>query len=66
MQKQEDFTIDDLGNRDSVTVRDGNEKDKMGKYNRWLSLVYRCSCYRTGPGVPESPKIGRPRYGWGW
>jgi hypothetical protein len=35
----EAFTIDDLGNRDSVNVRDGNEKDKIGNYNWWLSLV---------------------------
>jgi hypothetical protein len=27
MQKQEAFTIDDLGNRDSVNVRDGNNVD---------------------------------------
>jgi len=35
----ETFTIDDLGNRDSVNVRDGNEKDKIGNHNWWLSLV---------------------------
>jgi len=39
MQRQEAFTIENLGNRDLVNVRDGNEKGEIGNRNRWLSLV---------------------------
>jgi hypothetical protein len=38
-ESNEAFTIDDLGNRDSVNVRDENEKVEIVDYSRWLSLV---------------------------
>ena len=38
-ESNEAFTIGDLGNRDSATVRDGNKKVKIVNYNRWLSIV---------------------------
>ena len=38
-ERNEAFAIDDLGNRDSVNVRDGNKKVKIVNYNRWLSRM---------------------------
>jgi hypothetical protein len=38
-ERNRTFIIDDSGNRDSVNMRDGNEKVKIVNHNRWLSLV---------------------------
>ena len=38
-ERNEAFTIDDLGNRDSVNVRDGNKKVEIVNYNRCLSRM---------------------------
>jgi hypothetical protein len=41
MRKQEAFTVDDLGKRDSVNVRDGNSVDYAGDN-------LRRQCYNAG------------------
>jgi len=38
-ERNEPFAIDDLGNGDSVIIRDGNKKVKIVNHNRWLSRM---------------------------
>lgn len=64
----EAFTIDDLGNRDLVTVRDGNKKVEIVNYNRWLALgIIILSAVLLGPcacdtfGEPQGPGGAAPR-----
>jgi len=53
MQRQEAFTIDDLGNRDPVNVQDGNDVD-------YASDNLRSECYNAGSKARRS-KEGRQK-----